>query len=202
MYIAPAAWIGMIVAACIGAMTGGFRIGDLTLGVALFVSVFFLSVAPKLLGTVDAWLSKGGSARYGGPVVFGASVFMELLSSMLMAPIVALSIALFLIRLMFGKSMSWSGQKRDRLDIAWRDAFLVLAPHTLVGIALAAALEWVGGVMAAVWALPVIAGLALAVPYTVLSARSDLGRQLARLRLFGIPEEQNAPPVLAVKARS
>jgi membrane glycosyltransferase len=198
MYIAPAAWIGMLAAACVGAMTGGFRIGDLRLGVALFVGVFFLTVAPKLFGAVDVWLSEGGSARYGGPVVFATSVFMELVLSMLVAPIVALSIALFLIGLMFGQSMSWSGQNRDRLDMAWREALLVLTPHTLVGIALAAALWWVGGVMAAVWALPVIAGLALAVPYTVLSAKSALGRGLARLGLFGIPEEQNAPPILAV----
>ncbi len=196
MYVAPAAWMGMIAAACIGAMTGGFRVEELALGVGLFFGVFLLSVSPKLLGVVDVWLSAGGPARYGGTARFAASVVMELLSSIFMAPIVALSITLFLLRIMLGKGLHWGVQNRDRLDIAWRDALRILSPHTLIGFALAGALWWVGSMMAVVWALPIIAGLVLAVPYTVLSARSDLGNRLTHMRLFGIPEEQKTPPVL------
>jgi membrane glycosyltransferase len=199
MYLAQAAWIGMLAVACIGSLFGDFRSGDVRLGLALFFGVFFISIAPKIFGAIDVWLSSGGPARYGGLGVFTASVGMELVSSTLMAPIVALSVTLFLIKLMLGKSMPWNAQNRDRLDIPWRDAVRILAPHTLAGIALAVALWWVGGMRAVVWGLPVIAGLALAVPYTMLGGWSVLGGGLANLGLFGIPEEQSAPPVLAME---
>ncbi|HET7314005.1 glucans biosynthesis glucosyltransferase MdoH [Salinisphaera sp.] len=196
MYIAPAAWIGMIGATCAGALAGGFRIQDWTLGMALFGGVFLLAAAPRLAGALDVWLSEQGTARYGGTGVFAVSVLVELVSSMLVAPIVALSITLFLIGLPFGKHMGWHGQNRDRLGIAWRDAAVALAPHTLTGIVIAAGLWWVGGPTAVVWAAPVIAGLALAAPYTVLSADPALGRGLARLGLFSVPEELRMPAVL------
>ncbi|HEX7386766.1 MAG TPA: glucans biosynthesis glucosyltransferase MdoH [Castellaniella sp.] len=200
MYLAQAAWILMIAIGCIGSMVGNFHFRDLTLGMTLFVGVFFLSVAPKLFGALDVYLSKGGPRRYGGRLRFGLSVLMEFLSSTLMAPIVALSVTLFLIGLGFGKSVSWGGQNREQTNIPWRSALPALAPHTLAGLALATALGWVGGWHAVLWGLPIITGLALAMPYTVLSARSAIGRQLTRWGLFSIPEERSTPAVLSLPA--
>ncbi|TAM83034.1 MAG: glucans biosynthesis glucosyltransferase MdoH [Candidimonas sp.] len=200
MYLGQAAWIGMIAVGCIGSMVGNFRFQDLVLGMTLFVGIFSLSVAPKIFGALDVCFSRGGVARYGGFVRFVASALMELVSSTIMAPIVAVSVTLFLIGLLFGKSVIWSGQNRDRLGVAWRDALRNLAPHTLAGIALAVALWWVGGMNAVAWGSPVIAGLALSVPYTVFGALPMIGGGLTRLGLFGIPEERNPPPLLAAKA--
>lgn len=202
MYVAQATWIGMLAVACIGSVFGDFKTDIPRLGLVLFFGVFFLSVAPKVFGAADVWLSAGGPARYGGLLVFSASVGMELVSSMLMAPIVAFSVALFLIGLVLGKSMNWSAPNRDSQGIAWHDAFRTLIPQTLAGIALAATLWWVGGGTAVIWGLPVIAGLALAVPYTVLGSRPAAGSRLARLGLFGTPEEQSAPSILVEKAGS
>ncbi|CAM5196824.1 Glucans biosynthesis glucosyltransferase H [Castellaniella defragrans] len=201
MYLAQAAWILMIATSCIGSMAGDFRFQDLALGMALFVGVFFLSVAPKLFGALDVCLSKGGATRYGGRARFCLSALMEFLSSTLMAPIVALSVTLFLIGLVFGKSVSWGGQNRDQMNIPWHSAILALAPHTLAGLALAMALWQAGGWNAVLWGLPILTGLALAVPYTVLSAQSAIGRWLARLKLFNIPEERRAPPILRPPAQ-
>ncbi len=196
MYLAQAAWIGMIAIACIGAMAGGFRIRNLTLGVGLFGGIFFFAVAPKLFGALDVWFSAGGPGRYGGAAAFAASVCLELLSSMLMAPIVALSITLFLAGLVFHQSVSWGVQNRDTRGLAWHRALPALAPHTFAGIALAGALWWAGGAMAVVWALPIIAGWVLAAPYTVFGAKPAVGAWLDRAGLFGIPEERDTPPIL------
>jgi membrane glycosyltransferase len=44
------------------------------------------------------------------------------------------------------------------------------------------------------WLLPIVAGLVLSAPVSVLSSRVSLGRWFRRARLFAIPEEL-APPV-------
>lgn len=197
MYLGQAAWIAMIAVGCVGAMLGQFRYHDLILGMVLFVGVFFLSIAPKFFGALDVWLTKGGTTRYGGGARFTASVLLELVSSTFLAPIVALSVTLFLLRLvLLRQSVIWSGQNRSQRDLAWGTALRPLLPHTLAGIALAAALAWTGGPNAVLWGLPVITGLALAIPYTVWSARSALGGLAVRWRLFAIPEERHLPPVL------
>jgi membrane glycosyltransferase len=196
MYLGQGAWIAMIAAACIGSMVGDFRVRDVQLGITLFVGIFFLAIAPKLLGVLDVALTHGGARRYGGAGKFGLSALLELLSSMLMAPVVALSICTFLIGLPFGQSVTWGTQNRAAVRVRWRDAVRALAPHTLLGLALAAALWHVGGWIAAAWALPIIAGLTLAIPYTVWSARTSATSRV-RVRLFAIPEEKATPKILA-----
>lgn len=197
MYIAPAAWLGMTAAACIGAVQGDFNMRYLALGVALFVSVFLLAIAPKLAGALDVALSEQGCTRYGGRRLFALSVGCELVSSTLIAPIVAVSITLFLIGLAFGRHVAWGGQNRDRLGIAWRDAFAPLAPHTLLGLGIGLVFWWAGGFASALWAMPIACGLALAVPYTVWSARPSVGTHMARRRLCLIPEERQRPSILS-----
>ncbi|MDA3922795.1 MAG: glucans biosynthesis glucosyltransferase MdoH [Salinisphaera sp.] len=200
MYIAPAAWIGMILATCLGAATHNLSIGSPTLGLMLFLTVFLLAIAPKIIGVVDVMLSAREAARYGGAALFMASAVVELVASILIAPVVAFSITLFLIGLLCGRHITWGGQNRDRLDLAWRDAWLPLAPHMLAAVTMGVILWSMVGTHAAVWALPILAGPALAVPFTVWSSRRTLGARMQRRRLCLVPEEHVMPPVLAARA--
>ncbi len=199
MYIAPAAWIGMIAASCIGGMLGDLSLGDVRLGFGLFVGVLMLAIAPKIAGVIDVLLSTHDTNRYGGLAVFAASVLVELVLSILIAPVVALSITLFLVGLVFGRSVAWGGQNRDRLDIAWRDAWPPLAPHTLAGLGIAVMLWSAAGFGATLWAAPIILGPALAVPLTVWSGRRAVGAVMQRRRLCLVPEEREQPAVLATR---
>jgi membrane glycosyltransferase len=47
------------------------------------------------------------------------------------------------------------------------------------------------------WLSPVLAGLVLSIPLSILSSRPDIGRSARRLGLFLIPEEIDPPQVLA-----
>ena len=199
MYLAPAAWIGMIAASCVGGVLGDLSLGDVRLGFGLFIGVFALAITPKIAGVIDVLLSVRGTHRYGGTPLFAASVLVELVSSILIAPVVALSITLFLIGLMFGRSVAWGGQNRDRLDIAWRDAWPPLAPHTLAGLGIAVMLWSAAGFGATLWAAPVILGPVLAVPLTVWSGRRAVGAVMQRRRLCLLPEESEQPAVLATR---
>ena len=196
MYVAPLAWIVMTCAATAQALSGGYDAAMLVLGMGLFVTLFLLSVAPKIAGVLDVVLTPGAMRAYGGAPRFLGSALIELLASMLMAPLVAVYVSVFLVGLCFGKTVVWNGQNRDRLGIAWGTALAALLPQTLLGLALAAALLVGANVSALFLALPFLAGLVLAVPFTVATAAPAFGRLAARLGLFAIPEETVMPPVL------
>ena len=196
MYVAPFAWIAMTIAATAKALTGGYDAAMLVLGMSLFATLFVMSVAPKIAGVLDVCLTPGAVKSYGGAPRFFASAAIELFAAMLLAPLVAVYVSVFLVGLCFGQTVLWNGQNRDRLGIEWRTALGALLPQTLLGLALTTALVLGANLAALLLALPFLAGLLLAVPFTVITATPALGRLTARLGLFAIPEETVLPAVL------
>ncbi|MEZ5666944.1 MAG: glucans biosynthesis glucosyltransferase MdoH [Alphaproteobacteria bacterium] len=195
MYVAAPAWMAMTLATTVKAMMQDFRIEDLDLGIALFIAVFAMSLAPKLAGFADVALTKGGLARYGGGLRFGVSALLEVLFSMLLAPAMALNITIFMIGLLFGRSISWSGQNRAVRSLSWVAAWRGLWPQTLLGAVLIGVLSWTAP-LAVAWGAPILFGLLLAVPLGVATARPRLGRWLGRHGLFAGPEDFAPPPIL------
>ncbi|HEX2019568.1 MAG TPA: glucans biosynthesis glucosyltransferase MdoH [Aurantimonas sp.] len=195
MYIAPPAWIAMTIAATAKGVSGTFDPAYLQLGLALFLTIFLLSIAPKIAGVIDVLLTRGAVRAYGGPGRFLASALVEIPMSMLMAPIVAVYVTLFLIGLPFGRSVTWSGQNRDRLGVGWLSALRAMWPQTLLGLGLAAVL-YAADPVALLWGVPFVAGLCLSVPFTVVTASAAFGKMVARAGLFATPEESILPRVL------
>jgi len=197
MYLGAPAWMLMTLAAAsklFGADAQGI---DLAFGIAMFFIMFAVSLVPKLLGMLDTALTPGGAARYGGRLSFAVSGLAEALFSILMAPIVALRVTLFLIGLLFGKSVIWAGQNRDAYRLSWADAARGLWPQTLFGLALLAGTLAFAGLGTLPWAAPIILGLALAIPFAVGSAHPAFGRWAARVGLCAIPDEVALPESLA-----
>ena len=196
MYVAPPAWIVATFAAAWKGVTGGFDATYIELGFWSFITIFLLSVTPKIAGVVDVLLTPGAIRSYGGPLRFGLSAVIELLASMIMAPIVAVYVSVFLIGLLFGRSVTWSGQNRDRLGVTLYTAIKAMGLQTLIGVVLATIITGLIGGYAIFWALPVVAGLCLAIPFTVFTASQRFGYWMTRLGLFAIPEEGCLPRVL------
>jgi len=196
MYVAPPAWIVATFAAAWKGVTGGFDATYIELGFWSFITIFLLSVTPKIAGVVDVLLTPGAIRSYGGPLRFGLSAVIELLASMIMAPIVAVYVSVFLIGLLFGRSVAWSGQNRDRLGVTLGTAIKAMGLQTLIGVVLATIITGLIGGYAIFWALPVVAGLCLAIPFTVFTASQRFGYWTTRLGLFAIPEEGCLPRVL------
>jgi membrane glycosyltransferase len=172
-------------------------------GLAIFLYVLFFTMylMPKIAGLIDAIMTKGGVARYGGPVRFVASSALELVFSFLQGAVSTIRTTIFMIGLAFGKSVTWGGQSRDAYGISWRTAAENLWPQTLFGVvvcglllAVAPAVFW--------WSLPLTAGYLLAIPFAVVTASPALGRLFAKWGIAGIPEDFNAPKeVSAVLAK-
>ncbi|WP_428032019.1 glucans biosynthesis glucosyltransferase MdoH [Ancylobacter sp.] len=158
------------------------------LGLALFATMFLMSLAPKLAGLADVLLRAGERKRYGGTgrLLGGASV--EFLFSVLLGPVVAFRIALFMVGLVLGRTVTWEAQVRDATRLSWRTALAGLWPQFLFGCGLGGLLyAYAPGAL--VWALPVLIGLIGAVPFAVLTSQPGLGRMLARIGLCATPEE-------------
>ena len=98
-------------------------------------SLFFaMYLMPKIAGLIDAVLTKGGVARYGGPLRFALSAVIELVFSFLQGAVSTIRTSIFMIGLAFGKSVVWGGQSRDAYGISWATAVANLWPQTLFGV--------------------------------------------------------------------
>jgi len=196
MYMGAPAWMLMTATAAAKLIEGDAGQVDLAFGIAMFFIMFSVSLVPKLLGLLDIALTSGGAARYGGRLRFALGGLVEAVFSILLAPVVALRVSLFLIGLVFGRSVIWGAQRRDAYRLDWRDAVRGLWPQTLFGLALLISIVATRGLDVVAWAAPMIAGLTLAIPFAVLSASPGFGRWAARTGLCAIPDEIALPPTL------
>jgi membrane glycosyltransferase len=196
MYMGAPAWMVMTATAAAKLLEGHAGEVNIAFGIAMFFIMFAVSLVPKLMGLLDIALTTGGAARYGGRVRFALGGLLEMIFSILMAPVVAFRVTLFLIGLVFGRSVIWSGQNRDAYRLSWADAARGLWPQTLFGIGLLVSIGLVKGMDTVAWAGPMIAGLILAIPFAVLTALPRFGRFAARMGLCATPDEVETPQIL------
>jgi membrane glycosyltransferase len=193
MFLGLPAWTLMIALTPLAAWQAT-AVADFPAGAASLLYVVFLLMylSPKIAGLLDAMLTPGGVARYGGTPRFLASAAIEIVFSFLQGAVSTIRTTIFMIGLAFGASVVWGGQARDAHGISWATAANDLWPQTLFGIV-------VCGAMLAVepavlwWSLPLTAGYLLAVPFAVLTADPSLGKALKAAGLCGIPEDFDPP---------
>lgn len=194
MYVGAPAWILFMVAGALGSIGGGVSVPGTAaapvpgLGWLLLAAVLAMTFAPKLLGLAGVLASGRQAARYGGRVRVAVGGVVEIVCSMLMAPVVAFALAVFCAGLALGRTIDWRAQPRDARTVTWGEAARTFLPQTAFGLALALVL---GLAMPEVLpiALPALAGLVLAVPFAVLTSDPRLGRLAVRLRLCEVPAD-------------
>jgi membrane glycosyltransferase len=162
------------------------------LAIALYVAFFAMYLSPKIAGLVDAVMTKGGVAAFGGPLRFAVSAALELVFSFLQGAVSSFRTTVFMVGLAFGKSVVWGGQSRDAYGISWTTAAENLWPQTLFGVVLCSLTYWVSPA-AFWWSLPLTAGYLLAIPFAVVTASPALGRWMQRHGIAGIPEDFATP---------
>ncbi|RZL01084.1 MAG: glucans biosynthesis glucosyltransferase MdoH [Rubrivivax sp.] len=187
MYTGAPAWLGLIA-------LGLLRQAPVNL--ALFKVMLAITVtmtfAPKLATLADVLLRPGLRRDHGGTVRVLVSAALEAVFSMLMAPISAVSVTLFMLGLPFGREIGWTSQQRDAAGMALSAAARQFCLHTVLGIGLGVAFWHVFPTTVWWWA-PFVAGLVGSIPFAVLSADPRLGRVLAASGLCRIPEEARLP---------
>ena len=168
-----------------------------SLAIALYIAFFTMYLSPKLAGLADAVLTRGGMARYGGALRFAASAVIELVFSFLQGAVSTIRTSIFMIGLLFGKSVTWSGQSRDAYGISWSTALAAMWPQLAFGIVVCGALAIISPTVL-LWSLPLTAGYLLSVPFGVITANPALGRAMKSAGLCGIPEDFDPPKEIRV----
>jgi membrane glycosyltransferase len=172
---------------------------DPEIATLLSMTVFVL-LMPKLLGATLALTDRSLRRGYGGVGRLFASLLVEQLFSMLLAPAMMVFHSAFVVSTLAGKPVVWSAQDRGDRGISAIEALARHKWHVLLGMA------W-GAVILAIapryiwWMLPVLAGLVLSVPLTMLTSRTSAGRWARRRGLLLTPEETDAPSELAALER-
>jgi membrane glycosyltransferase len=163
--------------------------------VALLSITLTILLMPKVLGMTLALVNSKLRRAYGGGFRLIVSVLVEQVFSTLLAPSMMLFHTSFVLTTLIGKSVSWNAQDRGDRGITFLDALNRHKWHVLFGLAWGAAILsmapryiW--------WLMPILSGLILSVPLTMLTSRASVGKWLRRAGLLLTPEETNTPEEL------
>jgi membrane glycosyltransferase len=156
---------------------------------------------PKVLALVDLARDAPRRRAFGGMGHATLGALAETAFSALHAPLQMLWHSQFVAASLLLFGVSWGPQKRTAGGIAWSEALRQHWGHTAIGLIWGAAI-WRLDHPAFWWFAPVLAGMALSVPLSVLTSRTSLGQKARRLGLFVTPEETAPPPeIAALRAR-
>ncbi|HEX8757486.1 MAG TPA: glucans biosynthesis glucosyltransferase MdoH [Steroidobacteraceae bacterium] len=170
-----------------------YRDGEIVALLSITVAVLFL---PKFFGALlamkDSRLRRGFG---GGPRLF-LSLGIEQFFSILLAPAMMLFHTTFVVTTLMGKPVVWHAQERGDRGISMLEALQRHKWHLVIGIV------WGAVILAFApryiwWLLPVLAGMVLAAPLTVVTSRAGAGLWLRKHRLLMTPEETEPPAELA-----
>ncbi|HPY41747.1 MAG TPA: glucans biosynthesis glucosyltransferase MdoH, partial [Thiolinea sp.] len=144
----------------------------------------------KTFGLIQT-LRKRTIKWFGGSLALARSVIVETLLSMLTAPVRMMYYSKFVVQILRGKRANWGTQQRTGGGLSWQDATREYAWITAIGVVWSALLLMVNP-MAFWWMSPVLAGLVLSIPLTVLtSMQTSLSSTL-----FRTPDESAPDAIL------
>jgi len=171
-----------------------YRDGEIDVLLAGTVVVLLL---PKLLGATLALSTARLRRGFGGALRLGASLVLEQLFSILLAPPMMVFHSTFVVTTLAGHPVVWNAQERGDRGVTLGEALVRHKWHVLLGIA------WGAAILAMApkfiwWMMPVIGGLLLSAPLTAISSRASVGRFLRRCGLLLTPEELSPPRELAL----
>lgn len=169
-------------------------------GAALLWALIGLALAPKVIGAWDVARHGPGLRAYGGPGRFAASLALDLLATLLVAPTMIVAVGLGLVGAFLGRPAQWPTQDRDARVLPLAQAAAGLWPVSAVGATVALSLA-AAAPEALLWAAPLYLGPLLAVPLASLGASARWGDRARRAGLFLIPSETEPPAVLDRIAR-
>jgi len=156
----------------------------------LFVFTMLLLFLPKALSVVVALRNREFTAALGGSTRLAAGALLESAVSALLAPINMIFNSRFVVFTLLGQGVTWITQRRGLFtdDSDWREAILTHGGQTVIGL--------VWGISAFIlvppffwWLSPVLAGLVLSIPLSIILSKVGFGRRARRLGLFLTPEE-------------
>ncbi|MEX1081399.1 MAG: glucans biosynthesis glucosyltransferase MdoH [Halofilum sp. (in: g-proteobacteria)] len=162
---------------------------------SLLAIVVAMLILPKFMGLTLCLLDRERRRAFGGTVRVTISAVLELLFSVLIAPVMMTFHSFFVASILCGRRVKWTPQCRDGRRIPWGEATRATAATSIAGLFWGLLTGWVTPLF--FWAMtPVLAGLVLAAPLVTISSSPALGQALQRAGLFLTPAETEPEAVL------
>jgi membrane glycosyltransferase len=163
------------------------------LAVTLVSSALVMLFLPKFLAAADV-LWTGRIRDFGGLLPLLAGLVVEIVISILLAPVRMIAHCRFVIEALLNVNLQWAGQNRDG-ETGWRATLRSQLPTTLLAacwLLFAASLssDYL------LWSLPVAVPLLLSAPVSMVLGRRRFGQGLRKLGILVIAEERQEPPLL------
>jgi len=197
MFLGIPAWTLMLPLAALkpfdGESLAAFPVGS---ALALYIFFTIMNLMPKIAGLLDILLTPGGTKRYGGTGRFLFAGLSEIVFAWILGASDTFRTTVFIVGLIFGKSVVWGGQARDAHGVPWDVATSNLWPQTLFGFVVVGLMA-ATSIQFALWSLPLTLGFLVAIPFAVWSAEPALGAASVRSGLYAIPEEIDTPAIVA-----
>ncbi|MFZ1413695.1 MAG: glucans biosynthesis glucosyltransferase MdoH [Defluviicoccus sp.] len=171
-------------------------ISKLTETLSLFAVTMAMLFLPKVLALLILLFDHTERRLFGGGRRVTLSVLGETLFSILIAPVMGGLHTYFVASLLLGRGVGWKTQNRSDRGLTVKETVSSLGVLFAIGIAWLLVL--VNNAPSYIWwVLPLLTGLILAVPISVLSSRPSVGGRLREWDLLLTPEETSPPVELA-----
>ena len=168
--------------------------------IAVFATVMLMLVAPRVWGAMLVVRDRKTLAGFGGVFQLMRSVLLEFVVSVLIAPIMMAFHSLFVVSTLAGHRVEWNVQSRSETGVGWRQAWYVHRSQMIAGV-LATALAAAFIPDSLPWLSPILVGLVLAIPISMLVSHAKFGEWLKGRGFLTIPEETDPPEILQLFER-
>jgi len=150
---------------------------------------------PKVMSLILLIFDGRRRRAFGGILRATLSACLETLFSILVAPVLMLFQSKFVWAILLRRAIGWPPQQRADRRTTLPEAAAAHGVQTLLGLA-AGLVTYYYVPDYFWWFLPVLCGVLLSIPVSIISSSRSLGRITRRLGLFLTPEERQRPPVL------
>ncbi|MGH1350743.1 MAG: glucans biosynthesis glucosyltransferase MdoH [Methyloligellaceae bacterium] len=155
-----------------------------------------LLLVPKLFGYFTVLFSSSKRKQFGGAIRLTAGVLIETIISSLLAPIMMLMQSMAIFDILAGRDSGWNAQSREDGSIPVSQVLWAHRIHMIVGVA-AAFLCYSISIPLLLWMSPLLLGLILSGPLSVITSRRSVGEWFMALKIFAIPEELKEPAIVS-----
>ena len=162
----------------------------------VFIATMGLLLAPKLLSYIVLLTRAQDRRACGGAGRAFLSLLTETVISGLIAPVAMLTQSGHTVGILLGRDAGWQAQRRQDGTVPLAQLIRLYWRHTAFGVLLGGT-AWLVSPFLALWMLPVVLGLALAIPLAIITGGTRSGDTCRRLGLLSIPEEVQPPAILA-----
>jgi len=158
------------------------------------IITFLLLFGPKIMGSILVFSRKAETKGFGGKRRVAAGLVVEMLLSALVAPMLMFTQTRAIVEILAGKVGGWATQRRDADKVDFKEATAAMGWISVTGLVLGGVFWFTPDLFTST--APILLGLVLAVPLTMLGAHKVAGLKVKANGLFMTPEERRPPAIV------